>query len=122
MGALCDANVENSTLADVTIDPSEFTPERKNNPTPLEADNCDAEKINIEDSEILESKIYGYADIHSSIISNIYAIDSVSAESVAYFGDGRPVSGELVSKEASFNKASLMVESVKIDKSRELEL
>lgn len=122
MGALCDANVENSTLADVTIDPSEFTSERKNNPTPLEADNCDAEKINIEDSEILESKIYGYADIHSSIISNIYAIDSVSAESVAYFGDGRPVSGELVSKEASFNKASLMVESVKIDKSRELEL
>ena len=122
MGALCDANVENSTLADVTIDPSEFTQERKNNPTPLEADNCDAEKINIEDSEILESKIYGYADIHSSIISNIYAIDSVSAESVAYFGDGRPVSGELVSKEASFNKASLMVESVKIDKSRELEL
>ena len=122
MGALCDANVENSTLADVTIDPSEFTPERKKNPTPLEADNCDAEKINIEDSEILESKIYGYADIHSSIISNIYAIDSVSAESVAYFGDGRPVSGELVSKEASFNKASLMVESVKIDKSRELEL
>lgn len=122
MGALCDANVENSTLADVTIDPSEFTPERKNNPTPLEADNCDAEKINIEDSEILESKFYGYADIHSSIISNIYAIDSVSAESVAYFGDGRPVSGELVSKEASFNKASLMVESVKIDKSRELEL
>ena len=122
MGALCDANVENSTLADVTIDPSEFTPERKNNPTPLEADNCDAEKINIEDSEILESKIYGYADIHSSIISNIYAIDSVSAESVAYFGDGRPVSGELVSKESSFNKASLMVESVKIDKSRELEL
>lgn len=122
MGALCDANVENSTLADVTIDPSEFTPERKNNPTPLEADNCDAEKINIEDSEILESKIYGYADIYSSIISNIYAIDSVSAESVAYFGDGRPVSGELVSKEASFNKASLMVESVKIDKSRELEL
>jgi hypothetical protein len=122
MGALCDANVENSTLADVTIDPSEFTPERKNNPTSLEGDNCDAEKINIEDSEILESKIYGYADIHSSIISNIYAIDSVSAESVAYFGDGRPVSGELVSKEASFNKASLMVESVKIDKSRELEL
>lgn len=122
MGALCDANVENSTLADVTIDPSEFTPERKNNPTPLEADNCDAEKINIEDSEILESKFYGYADIHSSIISNIYAIDSVSAESVAYFGDGRPVSGELVSKEASFNKASLMVEGVKIDKSRELEL
>lgn len=122
MGALCDANVENSTLADVTIDHSEFTPERKNNPTPLEADNCDAEKINIEDSEILESKIYGYADIRSSIISNIYAIDSVSAESVAYFGDGRPVSGELVSKEASFNKASLMVESVKIDKSRELEL
>lgn len=122
MGALCDANVENSTLADVTIDPSEFTPERKKNPTPLEADNCDAEKINIEDSEILESKIYGYADIHSSIISNIYAIDSVSAESVAYFGDGRPVSGELVSKEASFNKASLTVESVKIDKSRELEL
>ena len=122
MGALCDANVENSTLADVTIDLSEFTPERKNNPTPLEADNCDAEKINIEDSEILESKIYGYADIHSSIISNIYAIDSVSAESAAYFGDGRPVSGELVSKEASFNKASLMVESVKIDKSRELEL
>ena len=122
MGALCDANVENSTLADVTIDPSEFTPERKNNPTPLEADNCDAEKINIEDSEFLESKIYGYADIHSSIISNIYAIDSVSAESVAYFGDGRPVSGELVSKEASFNKASLMVEGVKIDKSRELEL
>lgn len=122
MGALCDANVENSTLADVTIDPSEFTPERKNNPTPLEADNCDAEKINIEDSEILESKIYGYADIHSSIISNIYAIDSVSAESVAYFGDGRPVSGELVSKEASFNKASLMVEGVKIDKSREIEL
>lgn len=120
MGALCDANVENSTLADVTIDPSEFTPERKNNPTPLEADNCDAEKINIEDSEILESKFYGYADIHSSIISNIYAIDSVSAESVAYFGDGRPVSGELVSKEASFNKASLMVEGVKIDKSREL--
>ena len=46
----------------------------------------------------------------------------MSAESVAYFGDGRPVSGELVSKEASFNKASLMVESVKIDKSRELEL
>lgn len=122
MGALCDANVENSTLADVTIDPSEFTPERKNNPTPLEADNCDAEKINIEDSEFLESKIYGYADIHSSIISNIYAIDSVSAESVAYFGDGRPVSGELVSKEASFNKASLMVEGVKIDKSREIEL
>lgn len=122
MGALCDANVENSTLADVTIDPTEFTPERKNNPTPLEADNCDAEKINIEDSEILESKFYGYADIHSSIISNIYAIDSVSAESVAYFGDGRPVSGELVSKEASFNKASLMVEGVKIDKSRELEL
>ena len=122
MGALCDANVENSTLADVTIDPSEFTPERKKNPTPLEADNCDAEKINIENSEILESKIYGYADIHSSIISNIYAIDSVSAESVAYFGDGRPVSGELVSKEASFNKASLTVESVKIDKSRELEL
>ena len=122
MGALCDANVENSTLADVTIDPSEFTSERKKNPTPLEADNCDAEKINIEDSEILESKIYGYADIHSSIISNIYAIDSVSAESVAYFGDGRPVSGELVSKEASFNKASLTVESVKIDKSRELEL
>lgn len=122
MTALCDVEAENSSLRDVTIDPSEITPHRTGNPTSLDDETHEYDVVVIKDSEISDSKIYGYAAIRSSVISNIYAIDSVSAEYADYFGNNTPVSGFLSSKDRPTTKQSRKVENIRADKKWEVEL
>ena len=122
MGALCDVEAENSLLRDVTIDPSEITPHRTGNPTSLDDETHEYDVVVIKDSEVSDSKIYGYAAIRSSVISNIYAIDSVSAEYADYFGNDTPVSGILPSNGAPTTKQSHKIENIRTDKKCEVEL